>query len=91
MSQWSVGLVISTQCLLTLFGSTDNRQKAYAPGSAERAALEHAITEMEQQLPFEVPCVVNGKPVRAVYLKRHTTILIYSGQNRKTCETTNSS
>ncbi|KAJ3862375.1 delta-1-pyrroline-5-carboxylate dehydrogenase [Lentinula novae-zelandiae] len=36
----------------------------YAPGSAERAALEHAITEMEQQLPFEVPCVVNDKPVK---------------------------
>ncbi|KAJ3994402.1 delta-1-pyrroline-5-carboxylate dehydrogenase [Lentinula boryana] len=38
--------------------------KAYAPGSVERTALEHAITEMEQQLPFEVPCVVNGKPVK---------------------------
>ncbi|KAJ3874768.1 delta-1-pyrroline-5-carboxylate dehydrogenase [Lentinula edodes] len=45
--------------------AVDNEpMKAYAPGSAERAALEHAITEMEQQLPFEVPCVVNGKPVK---------------------------
>ncbi|KAJ3753065.1 delta-1-pyrroline-5-carboxylate dehydrogenase [Lentinula raphanica] len=38
--------------------------KSYAPGSVERAALERAIAEMEQQLPFEVPCVVNGKPVK---------------------------
>ncbi|ETW84213.1 hypothetical protein HETIRDRAFT_408379 [Heterobasidion irregulare TC 32-1] len=36
----------------------------YAPGSAERKALQAAIVEMEQQLPFEVPCVINGKPVK---------------------------
>ncbi|KIP06164.1 hypothetical protein PHLGIDRAFT_91221 [Phlebiopsis gigantea 11061_1 CR5-6] len=36
----------------------------YAPGSPERKALVEAIREMEQQLPFEVPCVVNGKPVK---------------------------
>ncbi|KAF9000245.1 delta-1-pyrroline-5-carboxylate dehydrogenase [Cyathus striatus] len=38
--------------------------RSYAPGSAERKALQAAITEMEQQLPFEVPCIVNGEPVK---------------------------
>ncbi|KAG5642528.1 hypothetical protein DXG03_002601 [Asterophora parasitica] len=38
--------------------------RSYAPGSVERKALEAAIAEMEQQLPFEVPCIVNGKEVR---------------------------
>ncbi|KAF7332290.1 Delta-1-pyrroline-5-carboxylate dehydrogenase [Mycena kentingensis (nom. inval.)] len=38
--------------------------RAYAPGSPERAALQAAIAQMEADLPFEVPCVVNGKPVK---------------------------
>ncbi|KAF9498850.1 delta-1-pyrroline-5-carboxylate dehydrogenase [Pleurotus eryngii] len=38
--------------------------KTYAPGSVERRALEQAIAQMEQELPFEVPCIVNGKPVK---------------------------
>jgi 1-pyrroline-5-carboxylate dehydrogenase len=38
--------------------------KTYAPNSAERNALQAAISEMEGQLPFEVPCIVNGKPVK---------------------------
>ncbi|KAI5987781.1 Aldehyde/histidinol dehydrogenase [Pisolithus marmoratus] len=38
--------------------------KGYALGSSERRALEAALVEMEQQLPFEVPCIVNGKEVR---------------------------
>ncbi|RDB20073.1 Delta-1-pyrroline-5-carboxylate dehydrogenase [Hypsizygus marmoreus] len=38
--------------------------RSYAPGSAERKALVAAITQMEHELPFEVPCVVNGKPVK---------------------------
>lgn len=38
--------------------------KSYAPGSPERRALEAALVEMEQQLPFEVPCIVNGKEIR---------------------------
>ncbi|KAE9407134.1 delta-1-pyrroline-5-carboxylate dehydrogenase [Gymnopus androsaceus JB14] len=38
--------------------------KAYAPNSAERNALQDAISQMEQELPFEVPCIVNGKPVK---------------------------
>ncbi|KAJ3524669.1 hypothetical protein NMY22_g10895 [Coprinellus aureogranulatus] len=38
--------------------------RAYGPGSSERAALQAALQEMEQQLPFEVPCIVNGEEVR---------------------------
>lgn len=38
-------------------------QRSYAPGSAERNGLEAAISQMEQELPFEVPCIVNGQPV----------------------------
>lgn len=39
-------------------------QKAYAPDSPERAALQAAIAQMEQELPFEVPIIINGEPVR---------------------------
>ncbi|EAU82741.1 delta-1-pyrroline-5-carboxylate dehydrogenase [Coprinopsis cinerea okayama7 len=38
--------------------------KSYAPGSPERQALQAAIRQMEQELPFEVPCIVNGQEVR---------------------------
>lgn len=41
-------------------------QKAYAPGSPERAALQAAIAQMEQELPFEVPIIINGDSVRLV-------------------------
>ncbi|KAJ7094527.1 delta-1-pyrroline-5-carboxylate dehydrogenase [Mycena belliarum] len=37
---------------------------AYAPGSPERTALQAAIAQMQRDLPFEVPCVINGKEVR---------------------------
>ncbi|KAK0491551.1 delta-1-pyrroline-5-carboxylate dehydrogenase [Armillaria novae-zelandiae] len=37
--------------------------KTYAPGSPERHALQAAIDQMQQELPFEVPCIVNGKPL----------------------------
>ncbi|ORX36362.1 delta-1-pyrroline-5-carboxylate dehydrogenase [Kockovaella imperatae] len=33
----------------------------YAPGSAERKGLEAALAKMQKELPFEIPCVVNGK------------------------------
>ncbi|KAG8983232.1 1-pyrroline-5-carboxylate dehydrogenase, partial [Tulasnella sp. 427] len=36
----------------------------YAVGTAERAGLQAAITQMKKELPFEVPIVVNGKPVK---------------------------
>ncbi|KAM6496262.1 delta-1-pyrroline-5-carboxylate dehydrogenase [Amanita muscaria] len=38
--------------------------KNYAPGSPERAALQAAIVQIQQELPFEVPCVIDGKPVK---------------------------
>ncbi|KAG6853137.1 hypothetical protein C0991_006617 [Blastosporella zonata] len=38
--------------------------RSYAPGSADRKALEAAIVQMEQQAPFEVPCIVNGKEIK---------------------------
>ncbi|OBZ70478.1 Delta-1-pyrroline-5-carboxylate dehydrogenase [Grifola frondosa] len=45
--------------------AVDNEpMRSYAPGSAERKALEAALAQMEKELPFEVPCVVNGKPVK---------------------------
>ncbi|THV03355.1 delta-1-pyrroline-5-carboxylate dehydrogenase [Dendrothele bispora CBS 962.96] len=37
----------------------------YAPGSPERAGLQSVLTKMQQSLPFEVPCIVNGKPVKS--------------------------
>ncbi|KAH8096642.1 delta-1-pyrroline-5-carboxylate dehydrogenase [Cristinia sonorae] len=38
--------------------------KGYGPGSPERKGLQDAIAQMEKELPFEVPCVVNGKEVK---------------------------
>ncbi|KAH7916240.1 Aldehyde/histidinol dehydrogenase [Hygrophoropsis aurantiaca] len=45
--------------------ATENESmRSYALGSSERQALQAAIAQMEQELPFEVPCVVNGKAVK---------------------------
>ncbi|KAJ7068527.1 delta-1-pyrroline-5-carboxylate dehydrogenase [Mycena amicta] len=38
--------------------------RAYGPGSPERAALQATLQQMQADLPFEVPCVINGKPVK---------------------------
>ncbi|KZT29481.1 delta-1-pyrroline-5-carboxylate dehydrogenase 1 [Neolentinus lepideus HHB14362 ss-1] len=38
--------------------------RTYAVGSPEREALVRAYTQMEQELPFEVPCIVNGKRIK---------------------------
>ncbi|KAH9854962.1 delta-1-pyrroline-5-carboxylate dehydrogenase [Lenzites betulinus] len=38
--------------------------RSYAPGSAERKALVEAVSQLEKELPFEVPCIVNGKEVK---------------------------
>ncbi|RPD66798.1 delta-1-pyrroline-5-carboxylate dehydrogenase [Lentinus tigrinus ALCF2SS1-7] len=38
--------------------------RSYAPGSAERKGLVEALSQLEKELPFEVPCIVNGKEVR---------------------------
>ncbi|KAG1720177.1 hypothetical protein EDB19DRAFT_1778623 [Suillus lakei] len=37
--------------------------RSYAAGSAEHKGLEVALAQMQQELPFEVPCIVNGLPV----------------------------
>ncbi|KAJ2978162.1 hypothetical protein NUW54_g11324 [Trametes sanguinea] len=38
--------------------------RSYAPGSSERKGLVEALAQMEKELPFEVPCIVNGKEVK---------------------------
>ncbi|KAH9927071.1 delta-1-pyrroline-5-carboxylate dehydrogenase [Epithele typhae] len=38
--------------------------RSYAPGSTERTGLMEAFAQMEKELPFEVPCIVNGKEVK---------------------------
>ncbi|KAJ7780980.1 delta-1-pyrroline-5-carboxylate dehydrogenase [Mycena metata] len=38
--------------------------RSYAPGSPERTALQAAIKQMQADLPFEVPCIINGKQVK---------------------------
>ncbi|KIM25497.1 hypothetical protein M408DRAFT_26055 [Serendipita vermifera MAFF 305830] len=38
--------------------------RSYAPGSPERKRLEDAITKMKSELPFDVPCVINGQEIR---------------------------
>ncbi|KAA1466668.1 delta-1-pyrroline-5-carboxylate dehydrogenase [Dentipellis sp. KUC8613] len=56
--------------------------RSYAPGSEERKALEAALAQMEQELPFEVPCVINGKPVKTGKLAKQ---LIPSDHSRHLC------
>lgn len=43
---------------------TNEPMRSYAPGSAERKLLKDAVEQMEKELPFEVPCIVNGKEVK---------------------------
>jgi hypothetical protein len=57
-------------------------QRNYALGSAERKGLEAAISKMQSQLPFEVPCVINGKPVSLPTALRNILKLTFPGQNR---------
>ncbi|WWC94411.1 1-pyrroline-5-carboxylate dehydrogenase [Kwoniella sp. B9012] len=45
----------------------------YPPGSAERAAIDAALVEMKKQMPFEVPCVINGEPVKTGQLVKQLT------------------
>ncbi|KAI0248803.1 delta-1-pyrroline-5-carboxylate dehydrogenase [Lactifluus subvellereus] len=56
--------------------------KTYASGSPERTALQAAITQMEQELPFEVPIIINGKAVRTGKLAKQ---LIPSDHARHIC------
>ncbi|KAG8804724.1 1-pyrroline-5-carboxylate dehydrogenase [Serendipita sp. 398] len=39
--------------------------RSYAPGSAERKRLDDAIAKMKKDLPFDVPCVINGQEIRS--------------------------
>ncbi|KAI5114655.1 hypothetical protein M0805_008120, partial [Coniferiporia weirii] len=56
---------------------------SYAPGTSERLALEAALKQMEQELPFEVPCIVNGKPVKTGKLAKQP---IPAAHARHLCE-----
>ena len=53
-------------------------QKTYALGSPERTALQAAITQMEQELPFEVPVIINGEAVRLGRCMRVLTTIDHS-------------
>lgn len=37
--------------------------KDYSAGSKERKDLEAALSQLKKGIPFEVPCIVNGKEV----------------------------
>ena len=41
--------------------------KSFAVGSSERKALVAALDQIKKELPFEVPCIVNGKEVMLCY------------------------
>ena len=44
----------------------NERMRQFSPGSFERTALQTAVNEMRRKVsekPFEVSCIVNGKPV----------------------------
>ncbi|KAH9030126.1 delta-1-pyrroline-5-carboxylate dehydrogenase [Lactarius pseudohatsudake] len=63
--------------------AVDNEpMNTYAPGSPERAALQAAIAQMEQELPFEVPIIVNGERVKTGKLAKQ---LIPSDHARHLC------
>ncbi|KAK4687431.1 1-pyrroline-5-carboxylate dehydrogenase, partial [Tremellales sp. Uapishka_1] len=42
----------------------------YAPGSEERKGLQAALAKMESEMPFEIPCIVNGKEVKSGDLQK---------------------
>ncbi|RDX53721.1 delta-1-pyrroline-5-carboxylate dehydrogenase [Polyporus arcularius HHB13444] len=53
--------------------AVDNEpMRSYAPGSSERKALVEAVSQLEKELPFEVPCIVNGKEVKTGKLAKQT-------------------
>lgn len=49
--------------LVLLRDSADTSQRSYAPGSSDRKSLQEAVKKMEAAGPFEIPAVINGKPV----------------------------
>jgi 1-pyrroline-5-carboxylate dehydrogenase len=58
MSLWWVIPQLSNE-----MASTDS-QRTYASGSSDRAGLEAAVKKMISQAPFEIPCIIDGKPVK---------------------------
>ena len=63
-------------------------KKSYAPGSAERHALAATIAQMEQDLPFEVPCIINGVEVCNHYSYNSYSAKFFLGQDRQNRQTT---
>ncbi|GAA5857399.1 hypothetical protein JCM8547_002260 [Rhodosporidiobolus lusitaniae] len=59
----SRSLSASTNATYKLPKVANEVNKNYAPGSAEREALQAAIKELESAAPFEVPAFVGGKEV----------------------------
>ncbi|KAF9651197.1 delta-1-pyrroline-5-carboxylate dehydrogenase [Thelephora ganbajun] len=56
----------SAQLAIFKVPDIDNEpMRSYGPGSAERKGLEEVLAQMERDSPFEVPCIVNGKPVKS--------------------------
>lgn len=45
----------------------------YLPGSAERAALKHALSKMYTECP-EIPCVVNGEEIKTGQIKTQSLL-----------------
>lgn len=41
-----------------------NAQRAYALESGDRKNLQAAVAKMESQLPFDIPCIIDGQEVR---------------------------
>lgn len=44
---------------------TNEPMHNYSIGSPERAGIDAALEKMQSQMPFDVPCVVNGKEIRS--------------------------
>lgn len=57
----SLDAALHITCLVCL--SCSSFQKHYTKGSPERDQLAKALTELRSQMPFEVPCIINGEKV----------------------------
>lgn len=56
----------SAQLAIFKVPDIDNEpMRGYGPGTPERKELEEVLTQMQKDLPFEVPCIVDGKPVKS--------------------------
>lgn len=61
MSPWYVREATFTGLELTMFVI----QRNYGPGSVDRVKLQAALDKMQGEMPFDVPCVIDGKEVRS--------------------------